>query len=112
MDSSTASRHALASLFSNAYATFSSAAVAPQLVPASADDAYAVQQSFLDQSKARIGGWKVGSKSADGPIQYAALPHQGIFRQGAMVARSNYPATGGIVAGRIDGLPAIDFELL
>ncbi|MDB5775960.1 MAG: 2-keto-4-pentenoate hydratase [Herbaspirillum sp.] len=94
MDSSTSAHDALASLFSNAYASSSTTEVPPELVPATFDDAYAVQQCFLDRNKARIGGWKVGSKSVDGPIQGAALPHHGVFRSGGMVERRNYPVLG------------------
>ncbi|RXZ36633.1 2-keto-4-pentenoate hydratase [Oxalobacteraceae bacterium CAVE-383] len=94
MDSSTSAHDALARLFSKAYDSSSTAEVPPALAPANADDAYAVQQRFLEINKSRIGGWKVGSKSVDGPVQGAALPQRGILRPGAAVQRSNYPVLG------------------
>lgn len=60
--------------------------------PSSAEQAYAAQQATLrpltvnaregGDSKA-IGGWKVGAKSADGPIQAALLPADGVHASGA-----------------------------
>ncbi|VXB07148.1 Fumarylacetoacetate (FAA) hydrolase [Burkholderia sp. 8Y] len=60
--------------------------------PSNADEAYAVQEATLHVLRAdaadagdahAIGGWKVGAKSADGPIQGALLPAYGVHRSGA-----------------------------
>jgi 2-keto-4-pentenoate hydratase len=44
----------------------------PNLTPADADAAYAIQHEILAIGGARIGGWKIGAKSPTGPIQGAA----------------------------------------
>ncbi|WP_454724940.1 MULTISPECIES: 2-keto-4-pentenoate hydratase [Cupriavidus] len=44
------------------------------LLPPDADAAYAVQAEVLRQRGTGIGGWKVGAKSATGPVQGAPLP--------------------------------------
>ncbi|WP_420996589.1 2-keto-4-pentenoate hydratase [Cupriavidus sp. 30B13] len=46
----------------------------PALLPRDAGAAYAVQAEVLRQRHAGIGGWKVGAKSATGPVQGAPLP--------------------------------------
>jgi 2-keto-4-pentenoate hydratase len=51
--------------------------------PANADDAYAAQSATLHALGARAGGWKVGAKTADGPIQGAPLPADCIHKTGA-----------------------------
>ncbi|WP_250455746.1 2-keto-4-pentenoate hydratase [Caballeronia sp. ATUFL_M2_KS44] len=68
--------------------------------PASADDAYATQEATLralgaDSSDSRaIAGWKVGSKSADGPIQGALLPASGVHESGAHLSMQAFGKTG------------------
>ncbi|MDB5990965.1 MAG: 2-keto-4-pentenoate hydratase [Herbaspirillum sp.] len=94
MESSTSSPNALGSLFSKAYASYSTITVPPALMPDNADDAYAIQHFIIDQCEARIGGWKVGSKSVDGPAHCAPLPQQGIYKPGAIIDRDNYPVLG------------------
>ncbi|MDR5856025.1 2-keto-4-pentenoate hydratase [Caballeronia sp. LZ062] len=63
--------------------------------PSNADEAYAVQEATLRALAASaavakdargIGGWKVGAKSADGPIQGALLPADGVHRSGARLS--------------------------
>jgi 2-keto-4-pentenoate hydratase len=58
------------------------------LRPASADEAYAVQDATLDHLKASIGGWKVGAKSPTGPIQGSPLPGDCVHRRAARLDRS------------------------
>jgi 2-keto-4-pentenoate hydratase len=68
--------------------------------PASADDAYATQEATLralgaDSSDSRaIGGWKVGSKSADGPIQGALLPASGMHESGVHLSMQAFGKAG------------------
>jgi 2-keto-4-pentenoate hydratase len=59
----------------------------PELIPADADAAYAIQHEILRVSGARIGGWKIGSKSDTGPIQGAPLPAGDIYDAGAKLPR-------------------------
>jgi 2-keto-4-pentenoate hydratase len=59
-------------------------ALPPELTPADADAAFALQHQVLRLRGARIGGWKVGSKSASGPIHGAPLPHDCVLQSGAM----------------------------
>lgn len=62
----------------------------PQLIPADAAAAFRVQHAQLALAGKSIGGWKVGSKSADGPIQGAPLPASGVHVSGATLARSAF----------------------
>lgn len=64
------------------------------LEPASAEEAYLAQRAFLKQAGARIGGWKVGAKSPDGPIQGAPLPQKGIHPTTTMLRREQFPVFG------------------
>jgi 2-keto-4-pentenoate hydratase len=57
--------------------------VPPELIPADADAAYAIQHEILRASGARIGGWKIGAKSDTGPIQGAPLPAGDVYGDGA-----------------------------
>lgn len=66
----------------------------PQLIPADAAAAFRVQHAQLALAKERIGGWKVGAKSADGPIQGAPLPASGLHASGVTLARSAFVHTG------------------
>ena len=54
----------------------------PELIPADADAAYAIQHEILRASGARIGGWKIGAKSETGPIQGAPLPAGDVYGDG------------------------------
>ena len=66
------------------------AALAPQDAPA----AYAAQQAFLQRHHLAIGGWKIGAKSSDGPVQGAPLPRQGIHASGAVLALADFAVCG------------------
>jgi 2-keto-4-pentenoate hydratase len=61
--------------------------VPPELIPADADAAYAIQHEILRASGARIGGWKIGAKSDTGPIQGAPLPAGDVYGDGAKLPR-------------------------
>jgi 2-keto-4-pentenoate hydratase len=62
--------------------------------PSNADDAYAAQQATLRTLGVAAGGWKVGAKTPDGPIQGAPLPADGIHASGARLARQAFGKTG------------------
>lgn len=62
--------------------------------PSSADEAYAAQGAMLRALGARAGGWKVGAKSVDGPIQGAPLPADGVHRLGASLSMSAFGRAG------------------
>ena len=68
--------------------------VPAHLEPATGADAYRAQQAFLQRHRLDIGGWKIGAKTEDGPIQGAPLPRQGIHASGAAVSRSDFPVFG------------------
>lgn len=68
--------------------------LAPELVPVDAEAAYRVQERLLALRGQRIGGWKVGARSEDGPIQGAPLPDAGIHPSPARLQRSAYAAIG------------------
>jgi 2-keto-4-pentenoate hydratase len=66
----------------------------PELVPADAAAAFAVQHRTLALRSQAIGGWKVGAKSLAGPIQGAPLPADRILKSGAVVRCEDYPLLG------------------
>lgn len=68
--------------------------LAPGLRPASADDAYDAQHATAHALGASIGGWKVGAKSTDGPIQGALLPSTGVFHKPATLSRAAFVKPG------------------
>jgi 2-keto-4-pentenoate hydratase len=68
--------------------------VPPEQLPGDAGAAYAIQHEILDTSGARIGGWKIGAKSADGPIQGAPLPAADLHADGARVSRDGFAPLG------------------
>jgi 2-keto-4-pentenoate hydratase len=57
-------------------------ALPSRLVPTDVDTAYAVQMQVLHARDSRIGGWKVGAKAPDAPIQGAPLPADGLHASG------------------------------
>ena len=64
-------------------------------VPADAQAAYAVQHRVLALRRRAIGGWKVGAKTPDGPIQGSPLPADRVLTGGAAcVTRQRYPTIG------------------
>jgi 2-keto-4-pentenoate hydratase len=66
----------------------------PELIPADANAAYAVQHEILQRSGAQIAGWKIGSKSASGPIQGAPLPDHDVYRDGVNLRRDAFAPLG------------------
>ncbi|KAA1011744.1 2-keto-4-pentenoate hydratase [Paraburkholderia panacisoli] len=66
----------------------------PEQVPADARAAYAIQHEILSASGARIGGWKIGAKSASGPIQGAPLPHVDLHADGTRLSRDGFAPLG------------------
>jgi len=89
------STDALARLLDGAFAHGAALTqVAPGLIPRSADDAYRVQDRLLQLRRQRAGGWKVGSKTATGPIQGAPLPAGGIHSSPVRWQRSAFPMIG------------------
>jgi 2-keto-4-pentenoate hydratase len=72
---------ALARLFAEARAHRAKLDTLPEGArPATADDAYAAQTATLKALGIGAGGWKVGAKSSDGPMQGAPLPADGIHK--------------------------------
>ncbi len=67
--------------------------VPADLVPDDADSAYRTQEFLLDLGGQGVGGWKVGAKSEDGPMQGAPLPAVGIKASPARLR----PAPGAVV---------------
>ncbi|CAB3756396.1 2-keto-4-pentenoate hydratase [Burkholderia sp. MSh2] len=70
------------------------AALPPELVPAGADAAYAVQAQLLRERRAAIGAWKVGAKQPDGPIQGAPLPDDCRHASGVTLPRGAFRPLG------------------
>lgn len=66
----------------------------PEQIPADFDAAYAIQHEILRASGARIGGWKIGAKSATGPIQGAPLPAADIYDDGVKLPRESFTPLG------------------
>lgn len=64
------------------------------LEPQDAAGAYLAQQAFLQRGQLAVGGWKIGAKSADGPVQGARLPRQGIHPTGAALPFSGFAVCG------------------
>lgn len=95
MISSQSPQEQLAHLLAAAYGKHAAAECIPQeLEPASAEEAYRVQQAFLRQIQAQTGGWKIGAKSEQGPIQGAPLPAQRIYPATSVIERADYPVLG------------------
>ncbi|MGF6485432.1 2-keto-4-pentenoate hydratase [Paraburkholderia sp. JPY432] len=69
-------------------------ALPPEQIPADADAAYAIQHEILSACGARIGGWKIGAKSASGPIQGAPLPDTDLHADGARLSREGFAPLG------------------
>lgn len=64
------------------------------LVPTDEAAAYAVQRDILRASGATIGGWKIGAKTATGPIFGAPLPADGMHAPGGTLRRDACPPCG------------------
>ena len=86
---------ALARLFVEARAHRAKLDVLPEGArPQNADEAYAAQEATLRALNADIGGWKVGAKSHDGPIQGAPLPADGMHDSGARLSMNAFGKSG------------------
>ncbi|MDR5745517.1 2-keto-4-pentenoate hydratase [Caballeronia sp. LZ029] len=86
---------ALARLFVEARAHRAKLDVLPEGArPQNADEAYAAQEATLRALNADIGGWKVGAKSHDGPIQGAPLPADGTHDSGARLSMHAFGKAG------------------
>jgi 2-keto-4-pentenoate hydratase len=70
------------------------ASLSPELIPADMSAAYAIQHELLALRGARIGGWKIGAKSAEGAIQGAPLPSSDLHVDGARLPRAHYAPLG------------------
>jgi 2-keto-4-pentenoate hydratase len=68
--------------------------LAAGLAPSNAQEAYAVQHATLRRLETSIGGWKVGAKSPDGPIQGSLLPGNCVHGQTAALRRDAYAKPG------------------
>jgi 2-keto-4-pentenoate hydratase len=87
--------NALARLFVEARAHRAKLDVLPEGArPHAAEEAYAAQEATLRALGAEIGGWKVGAKSHDGPIQGAPLPADGIHYSGARLSTHAFGKAG------------------
>jgi 2-keto-4-pentenoate hydratase len=85
----------LGHLLADAYAQpGTQVAVPAHLVPDDGATAYLAQRAFLQRRELAIGGWKIGAKSADGPVQGAPLPARGVHASGVTLARSDFPVLG------------------
>ncbi|MGF6572176.1 2-keto-4-pentenoate hydratase [Paraburkholderia sp. GAS333] len=69
-------------------------ALSPDQPPVDASAAYAIQHEILSLNGAGIGGWKIGAKSADGPIQGAPLPDVDLHPDGARLPREGFAPLG------------------
>lgn len=82
-------------LLSDAYTQKAAPVTVPAaLEPADIAGAYLAQRAFLQRHHLAIGGWKIGAKSATGPIQGAPLPQHGIHGNGAVLSRSDFAVLG------------------
>ncbi|MGF6964173.1 2-keto-4-pentenoate hydratase [Paraburkholderia sp. WC7.3g] len=68
--------------------------LSPEQLPSDADAACAIQHEILSACGARIGGWKIGAKSASGPIQGAPLPDTDLRADGARLSREGFAPLG------------------
>lgn len=64
------------------------------LNPESKDDAYLTQQEILRLNSWETGGWKVGSKSAEGPVQGSPLPSKFLFKSDQSFNCNEFPPVG------------------
>ncbi|HSY27666.1 MAG TPA: fumarylacetoacetate hydrolase family protein [Burkholderiaceae bacterium] len=85
---------ALSDLLANAYRTCDTVSVPSELDPVGAEAAFAVQREVLAAIGSIAGGWKIGAKSADGPIQGSLLPLVGIYHGNVVLNRKQFPILG------------------
>jgi len=81
-------------LLARAWSDRATVSIPEALVPADSDAAYAAQTGLLGAIEDHAGGWKLGSRSADGPIQGAPLPARGIYGGGAVLKCNDFPVLG------------------
>ncbi len=93
MDASS-SADALVNLLGRAYQSKATVTLPAALEPVDLQAAFAVQQRLLQHCGLATGGWKIGAKSPDGPIQGAPLPQTRIYSSAATIARCDYPVLG------------------
>ena len=84
----------LAELLGRAYQDKTTVRLPAALEPADLQAAFALQQRLLQRCGLATGGWKIGAKSPDGPIQGAPLPQTRIYSSAAAIARRDYPVLG------------------
>lgn len=66
--------------------------IRPEYVPADVTSAYALQREILRLRDTTVGGWKIGSKSLNGPVNGSLLPEDGLFASGSQVEIIEYPS--------------------
>ncbi|QJE02451.1 2-keto-4-pentenoate hydratase [Massilia forsythiae] len=94
MTTSQNTQEQLGQLLATTYARHAVTAVPAALEPDSGADAYAAQRAFLAAQGLSIGGWKIGAKSEDGPIQGAPLPSKSIHAAPARIRLDEFPVLG------------------
>ena len=67
---------------------------APAFEPVDNDSAYRIQFKVLELRGDTIRGWKVGSKSTEGPAQGAPLPARAVLNSPASLDRKDFPVLG------------------
>jgi 2-keto-4-pentenoate hydratase len=70
------------------------ATLAPELRPATSEEAFAAQYATLRSMGCAPAGWKIGSKSHDGPIQGSPLPATCVYRGRTTLARNAFAKPG------------------
>lgn len=84
----------LSQLLGQAWKAHGTVAIPPQLDPADSDAAYLTQAGLLKAIGDEAGGWKLGARSADGPIQGAPLPSRGIYADGVELKCVDFAVLG------------------
>lgn len=69
-------------------------AIPATLAPADKDAAYLIQREVMVRRQQTLGGFKVGAKTPDAPIQGSLLPTECVMSNPAFLARSLYPSAG------------------
>ncbi|HWX12608.1 MAG TPA: 2-keto-4-pentenoate hydratase, partial [Trinickia sp.] len=70
------------------------ATLAPELRPATSEEAFAAQYATLRSLGSVPAGWKIGSKSHDGPIQGSPLPAACVHRGRTTLNRNAFAKPG------------------
>lgn len=70
------------------------ATLAPELRPATSEEAFAAQYATLRSLGSAPAGWKIGSKSHDGPIQGSPLPAACVHRGRTTLNRNAFAKPG------------------